>query len=329
MRPKLTLMRPKLTPRIGLALGGGAARGMAHIGVIRALEREGIEIDIVTGTSMGSIVGGAWAATGDIDGLEAKASALLSSDEFKKNRLSFLRETRKQRGGLFFSVANLVRRGIFFGMSNMRPSFLSAEEFATSIERIVPEVEIESLERPFAAIALDINKAREIVLTKGNLRRAAAASSAIPGILPPVRMNGRVLIDGGWVDKIPVLPAFGLGADLVIAVDITANVEDSESYDRGLDIMVRANAIRDQALVRFCRGMADIVIRPPVKDVHWADFGAYERCIRAGDEETTAMMPQIKETLRHARLLHLVRPSVGKRLADLYLQADDRAFTVE
>ena len=126
MRPKLTLMRPKLTPRIGLALGGGAARGMAHIGVIRALERAGIEIDIVTGTSMGSIVGGAWAATGDIDGLEAKARAVLSSEEFKNNRLSFLRETRKQRGGLLFSVANLVRRGIFFGMSNMRPSFVSA-----------------------------------------------------------------------------------------------------------------------------------------------------------------------------------------------------------
>jgi predicted acylesterase/phospholipase RssA len=75
--------------------------------------------------------------------------------------------------------------------------------------------------------------------------------------------------------------------------------------------------------------MADIVIRPPVKDVHWADFGAYARCIKAGEAETTELIPQIKEKLRHARLLHLVRPSVGKRLADLYLQADDRAFTVE
>jgi NTE family protein len=329
MRSKLNLLRPKLTPRVGLALGGGAARGLAHIGVIRALEREGIEVDMITGTSMGSIVGGAWAATGDIDAIEAKTRAVLSSEEFKKNRLSFLRETRKQRGGLFFSVANLVRRGIFFGMSNMRPSFLSAEEFARSIEQIVPDVLIESSKKPFAAIALDINKAREIVLTKGSLRRAAAASSAIPGVLPPVPINGRVLIDGGWVDKIPVLPAFGLGADMVIAVDITASIQDETSYDRGLDIMVRANAIRDMALVRFCRSMADILIRPPVQDVHWADFGAYDRCIKAGEAETMAMMPQIKEKLRHARLLHLVRPSVGKRLADLYLQADDRAFTVE
>ena len=302
---------------------------MAHIGVIRALERAGIEIDIVTGTSMGSIIGGAWAATGDIHGLETKARAVLSSKEFKKNRLSFLRETRKRSGGLLFSVANLIRRGIFFGVSNMRASFLSAEEFATSMEQILPDISIESIKKPFGAIALDINKAREIVLTKGSLRRAAAASSAIPGILPPVRINGRVLIDGGWVDKIPVLPAFGLGADLVIAVDISARAQDNEIYDRGLDIMVRANSIRDSALVRFCRSMADVVIRPSVKGVHWADFGAFDRCIEAGDVETTAMLPQIKEKLRHARLLHLVRPSVGKRLADLYLQANDRAFTVE
>lgn len=322
-------MMPKLRPRIGLALGGGAARGMAHIGVIRALDRAGIEIDVVTGTSMGAIIGGAWAATGSIEEVEASIRSVLSSAEFKKNRLSFLRETRSQRGGLFFSVANLVRRGIFFGVSNLRPSFLSAEEFAVSMEQILPDILIEDMPRPFAAIALDIDKAQEVVLTKGSLRRAAAASSAIPGILPPVKVGNRVLIDGGWVDKIPVLPAFGLGADLVIAVDITTYMQESENYQRGVDIMVRANVIKDAALVRFCRSMADVVIRPPVQDVHWADFGAYERCIEAGEQQVERMLPQIKETLRHARLLHLVRPSVGKRLADLYLQASGEAFTVE
>jgi NTE family protein len=323
------LTRPKLRPRVGLALGGGAARGMAHIGVIRVLERVGIDIDVVTGTSMGSIIGGAWAANGDIDALEQKVREVLTSEAFKKNRLSFLRETRKQRGGLFFSVANLVRKGIFFGVSNLRSSFLSAEEFATSLESILPDVEIEECQKPFGAIALDIEKAREIVLTKGSLRRAAAASSAIPGILPPVAINDRLLIDGGWVDKIPVLPAFGLGADFVIAVDITAHMQGAESYDRGVDIMVRANSIKDAALVRFCRSMADIVIRPAVRDIHWADFGAHARCIEAGEREAEAMLPQIKDALRHARLLSLVRPSVGRRLADLYLQADDRVFTIE
>jgi len=321
--------RPHLRPRVGLALGGGAARGMAHIGVIRVLQKAGIEIDVVTGTSMGAIIGGAWVATGDIAAVEASARAVLESPEFQKNRLSFLRETRKQRGGLFFSVANLVRRGIFFGVSNMRPSFLSAEEFADSMEQILPDITIEECKKPFAAIALDIDKAREVVLTKGSLRRAAAASSAIPGILPPVKMNGRVLIDGGWVDKIPVLPAFGLGADLVIAVDITAYMQESEEYVRGVDIMVRANSIKDAALVRFNRSMADVVIRPEVQHVHWADFGGYKRCIAAGVAMAEEMLPQIKEAVRHAKLLHLVRPSLGKRLADLYLQAYDDAFTVE
>jgi NTE family protein len=322
-------MRHRWKLKIGLALGGGAARGLAHIGVLRALERAGIPIHIITGTSMGAIIGGAYAATRDIAGLEAKVREVLSSDEFRKNRLSFLRETKAQRGGLLFSMTNLIKRGIFFGVSNLRPSFLSAEEFAGSMAAIVPDVAIEDLGLPFGAVALDLESAHEVLLCKGHLRRAVQASSAIPGILPPVRSNGRLLIDGGWVDKIPVLPAFKLGADVVIGVDITAALEDPNGYTRGVDIMVRANSIKDEALVRFSRRLADVTVKPPVSRVHWADFGAFDRCIRAGDEETTRLIPAVKEILRNARLFSFVRPRLGKRLADLYLQSDELAITME
>ena len=98
----------------------------------------------------------------------------------------------------------------------MRSSFLSAEEFAGSMAAILPEVDIEHLPLRFGAVTLDLDSAEEVVVVRGDLRMAARASSAIPGILPPVRFNGRLLIDGGWVDKIPVLPAFKLGADVVI-----------------------------------------------------------------------------------------------------------------
>ena len=104
-------MRGRFKLKVGLALAGGAARGMAHIGVLRALEREKIQVDIITGTSMGAIIGGAYAATRDIDALERKVREVLTSEEFRKNKLSFLRETKQQRGGLFFSMANLVKRG--------------------------------------------------------------------------------------------------------------------------------------------------------------------------------------------------------------------------
>jgi NTE family protein len=283
----------------------------------------------MVGTSMGAILGGAYAVGRDIRALEERVRSVLSSDEFRRTRLNFLRETKSQRGGLLFSVSNLVRKGIFYGVSTLRPSFLSAEEFAGSMSALIPDMKIEDLSTRFGAVALDIESAREIVICSGDLRLAAKASSAIPGILPPVRLNGRLLIDGGWVDKLPVLPAFKLGADVVIAVDITPGLEETRGYNRGVDIMVRANAIKDSVLVAHLRRLADVVIEPATKGVHWADFGAYERCIEAGAEAARQALPRIRQMLRHERFLSVLRPAAKKRLAEFHLLAEDMALSFE
>jgi NTE family protein len=322
-------MRSPWQTKVGVALGGGAARGLAHIGVLRALVREGVPIDVIVGTSMGSVIGGAYAATQDIALVEAQVREFLGSDEFSKHRIKFLRETKRQRGGLLYSVANLIRRGIVYGVSTMRPSFLSAEEFARQMEAVLPDVRIEDLPLPYAAVCLDLEAAQEVVLCHGRLREAVAASSAIPGILPPVRMNGRLLVDGGWVDKVPVLPTYRLGADFVIAVDISTEIEDTEKYDRGLDVMIRANAIRDNVLVRFLTRLADVVLEPAIKRVHWADFSAIDRCIQAGDDAASAAMPRIKETLRHERWRSVLLPRLPKRIAEFYLASKAVRFCVE
>jgi len=163
--------------KVGIALGGGAARGLAHIGVLRAFLREGIPIDIVVGTSMGAIIGGAYAATGDIVEVERRVRKALAGEEFQRTRLNFLRETRTQRGGLLYSVANLVKRGVVYGVSTMRPSFLSAEEFAASMRETLPDKNIEDLPVRFAAIALDLEGGREVVICHGNSSRRAIASA--------------------------------------------------------------------------------------------------------------------------------------------------------
>jgi NTE family protein len=322
-------MRSPLKLKVGLALGGGAARGLAHVGVLRELERAEIPIDVIVGTSMGAIIGGAYAADPNALELEHRVRDVLSSDEFRKNRLNFLRETKSERGGLLFSVANLVRKGIFYGVSTVRPSFLSAEAFAGSMAAILPETDIEHLPIRFGAVALDIEAAHEVVICHGDLRRAARASSAIPGILPPVAFDGRVLIDGGWVDKIPVLPAYKLGADVVVAVDITADVDNGRGYGRGVDIMVRANSIKDATFVAHLRRLAQIVIDPDVKKVHWADFGAYDRCIAAGAAAARDAVPRIRQLLRHGKLFSVLRPGLGRRLAELHLQSDRCEMLVE
>lgn len=321
------MWKPRL--KVGLALGGGAARGVAHLGVLRALVREKIPIHVIAGTSMGAIIGGAFAAGVGIEQLEQRIHKVLTSAEFKRNRLSFLRETKSERGGLFFSMTNLVRKGVFFGVSNLRPSFLSAEHFAESMHAMIPDVSIEDLKMPFGAVAMDIAAAEEVLLTTGSLRDAADASSAIPGILPPVKRNGRVLIDGGWMDKIPVLPAFKLGAEVVIAVDITADLRSVTQYTKGVDIMVRANAIKDDTLVGFSRRMADVLIEPRVGHIHWADFGAFEKSIELGDEAATRMVPQIRELLKREGWRSRFRTPPGRRYAQRHLDSGRYVLRIE
>jgi NTE family protein len=315
--------------KVGLALGGGAARGLAHIGVLRALVREGIPIDVITGTSMGAVVGGAFAATGDIAEIERKVRALLASDEFQKTRMSFLRETKRSRGNILYSVTSLVRRGIVYGVSTMRPSFVSAERFALSLGRILPDVEVSTTPIRFGASAVDLETAHEVVLCHGRLREVAAASAAIPGILPPRRLHGRLLIDGGWADKVPVLPAFRLGADVVIAVDISADLSETKRYARGIDIVLRANTIKDLAMADFQRRLADIAIEPAVRGIHWADFESSEYCVQAGDAAASEAVPKIRELLRQERFRSMVRPTLGKRMAERYLALGDLRFTME
>ena len=315
--------------KVGLVLGGGAARGMAHLGVIRAFQREGIPIHIVAGASMGAILGGAWAADLDIAGLEERVRAVLTSEAFRNNRLSFLKESRERRGGLLYSVGNLVRKGVVYGISTMRPSFVSAEEFADTLKEVLPDIRGEDCRLPFGAVALDLESGDEIVLRHGSLRKAAFASGAIPGLLPPVRQDGRALIDGGWGDKVPVLPAFRMGADVVLAVDISAGLEKVKDYTKGTSIMVRADEIKDSVLVGFTRVLADVVLDPRVKHIHWAAFDSFDDCIRAGDKAATDAVPFIRKKLRKAKWNCLFRPHLGRRLAERYLADDHMRVVLE
>lgn len=322
-------MLPSWRLKVGIALGGGAARGLAHIGVIRGLVREGIPIDVVTGTSMGAVIGGAFAATQDIAEVERRVRALLSSDAFRRTRLAFLKETKHSRGSLLYSVTNLVRRGVLYGLSTMQGSFLSAEEFVRSLEAILPDMDAAKTPIRFAATAVDLESAEEVVLGSGSLRAVAAASSAIPGLLPPRRLNGRLLVDGGWVDKIPILPAFRLGADLVLGVDISADLEEARTYQRGIDVVIRANLIKDVVLTSILRRMADVVVVPAVRHIHWADFESAEYCIEAGERAAEEAAPKIRDLLRQERFRSIVRMPSGKRMAERYLASADLRFVLE
>lgn len=252
-------------PKVALVLGGGAARGFAHIGVIRALEQEKIPVDLIVGTSVGSLIGAIYASDRNSFELEWTAFMLEKDSIFD------------------FGIMNA-----FSGMG-----FAKGEKLEAFVKSKVSTVNIEDLKIPYAAVATDLNRGTRVVLDKGPVSMAVRASSAIPGVFQPVSHQGRMLVDGGVVDNIPVSVAREKGADIVIAVDIGEHVINFNIAD-AIDVMLQSITIMGAENAKYKKKDADVLIAPKVGDVGMLDFTQKKRCMTAGIEATIKMIPDIK-----------------------------------
>jgi NTE family protein len=255
-------------PKIALVLGGGAARGFAHIGVIRALEQEKIPVDMIVGTSVGSLIGAIYAYDANSFDLEWTAFTLEKDDLFDY--------------GLLTAIT---------GMGAAKGDKLEA-----FVKNKVPVQNIENLKIPFAAVATDLNRGTQVVLDRGPVAKAVRASSAIPGVFNPVDYQGKLLVDGGVIDNIPVSVARERGADIVIAVDISENVTNFNITNL-VDVMLQAVNIMAAENAKHQRKEADVLISPAVGNVGMLDFSQKKRCMQAGIEAAQKAMPEIKEKI--------------------------------
>jgi len=255
-------------PKVALVLGGGAARGFAHIGVIRALEQEKIPIDLVVGASVGSLIGAIYAC--DRNSFELEWTAF----DLEKDQL------------FDYGLLNA-----FTGMGAAK-----GEKLEAFVRSKVPVANIEELKIPFAAVATDLNRGSRVILDTGSVGRAVRASSAIPGVFQPVEHQGKLLVDGGLIDNVPVSVAREKGADIVIAVDIGQQVTNFDIADV-IDVMLQSVAIMSAENARVKKREADVLIAPKVGDVGMLDFTQKKRCMQAGIEATRKMMPEIKAAI--------------------------------
>jgi NTE family protein len=255
-------------PKIALVLGGGAARGFAHVGVIRALEQEKIPIDMIVGTSVGSLIGAIYANDRNSFDLEWTAFSLGKDDLFDY--------------GIFSAIT---------GMGVAKGDKL--EEF---VRTKIPTANIEDLKLPFAAVATDLNRGKRVVLDKGPVAKAVRASSAVPGVFNPVDYQGKLLVDGGVMDNIPISVAREKGADIVIAVDISENVANF-NITNIVDVVLQAVNIMFSENTKYKKKDADVLITPSVGDVGMLDFTQKKRCMQAGIEATQKAMPEIKKKI--------------------------------
>jgi NTE family protein len=255
-------------PKIALVLGGGAARGFAHVGVIRVLEQEKIPIDMIVGTSVGSLIGAIYAH--DMNSFELEWTAFSLEKD------------------------NLFDYTIFSAITGMGP--VKGDKLEEFVKTKVPAANIENLKLPFAAVATDLNRGTRVVIDHGSVARAVRASSAIPGVFNPVEHQGRLLVDGGVVDNIPISVAREKGADIVIAVDISENVVNF-NITNVVDVMLQAVTIITSENTKYKKKDADVLIAPAVGDVGMLDFTQKKRCMQAGIEAAQKVVPEIKKKI--------------------------------
>lgn len=256
-------------PKIALVLGGGAARGFAHVGALRVLEQEKIPLSRIIGTSVGSLVGSLYAGNPNTFELEWAAFQLERDDVLD------------------------------FSLFSVRMGPVTGSKLERFVDRMTRVKQIESLKIPFAAVATDLETGQPVVLDRGPVAKAVHASSAIPGVFTPVEYGGRLLVDGGVSNNVPVDVARQLGADLVIAVNVGQGVQTSrQNLTNVVDIILQAVNIMGNEIIKTKLREADVVIEPRVGHIGAWDFSQKKQAMVAGIEAAQRAIPEIRAKIQ-------------------------------
>jgi len=283
--------------RVGLALGGGGARGLAHIGVLKVLEKEGVPVDLIAGTSIGALVGGAYAAGSSSDELQKKAEAYLNSDEFRSSTIrAFEAAHAKGEISLAQRVESYLRNHFYLIQAMFKPGILSNEEFQVTIDYFIPDIQIEETRIPFRAVATDLVSGEEITFSDGSLRQAVLASCAVPGAITPLKEGARLLSDGGIICRVPGSVARQEGADIVIAVVVDRGI-GSEELRNVVDVYLRVSEIMGERLKQYELANANVVILPEVGDLHWSSFSQAMNLIDEGEKAAREKLDEIRRRI--------------------------------
>ncbi len=300
------------TPRLGLALAGGGAKAAASIGVLKVLQQEGIPVAAIAGTSMGAGVGGLFAAGYPADEIERIFLANDWNDIFNdRPARAFLTQEQKDAGSRHL-LEFTFQEGRFmppYGLTagQKLTNLLVSNTLAASFEA---DFDFNRLKVPFRAIATDIENGDMVVLDHGLLHDAIRASTAIPLVFQPVEIEGRLLVDGGLVNNLPVEVVRSMGTEIVIAVDASAKLEKKERLVSLVEIMSQSVSLQVRKESERQASLADLVITPDTSDYSFTDFPSIKHIIQKGEEAARAAVPRIRE---------LMRPKAGRAQDDRFI----------
>ncbi len=289
-------------PKVALVLSGGAARGLAHIGVLKSLEKHGIPINLIIGTSMGSIVGGLYASGYSPAELQAIADTVNWSDV-----LSFSDEAR--RSDLFLDQRQAEERSFLtIRFKDFQPiipsSFSTGQRLTKFLNGLLlkavyhPDSSFDELKVPFRAVTTDLISGRQIILSQGDLTEALRASTTIPLLFSPVSRDSTLLLDGGLISNIPVDVAQKFGADIIIAVNVTSGVRNGNEVQKPWEMADQIMSIMMQVPNQLQLGKADVAITPLIGDRSSSDFSGVDSLIDAGERAADSAIAAIKQKIR-------------------------------
>lgn len=284
-----------------LVLSGGGARGLAHVGVLKVLERANIKFDMIVGCSFGALIGGMYAQTPDASTVERKLKIFRRSEEYQNLGLRRIRRPVYSADDFLKQFARNLRERVLLNVIVNRISVLKEDRLENAVNFLIKKGNIENTAIPFACNATDLVTGKGLLFTKGDIRKAVTASTTIPGYFPPVIIDNKKLVDGAVTYNLPLKFAQALGAKFIVAVDVHPLIHEEGDFRNVFDIIMRTSTITANLLVEESLHRADVLIAPQVGEFFWYDFDKAEDLIRVGEEATYAHLDEIREGISKKR----------------------------
>ncbi|HMA62253.1 MAG TPA: patatin-like phospholipase family protein [bacterium] len=285
--------------RIGLALGGGGARGMAHLGILKVLEENGVPIDFIAGTSMGAIIGAMYAQKPDADALIKRFDEYFKDKTYKDLGLEKAVPQKNREPSILHQFVEAVGKRIVLNFAFSRSALLQKNTLDDAIQSFVKKGKFKDTKIPFYAVCTDLNYGEPVIFKSGDIQKAVKLSSSIPIYFPPLAEDGKLLTDGGVTSPVPVNEIKDADVDIIIAVSVARNRYHPLDQDpKLLDIITRMQYIKGAYLSQAQMEKADIVLDPVFDDAHWSEFLKYREFIETGKREAQNQIDDILELIR-------------------------------
>jgi NTE family protein len=307
MLAKLRRLYWRLRPPV-LALGGGGARGFAHLGVLQVIDEHRLPVRAIVGTSMGAVIGAMYLVHGSAAKVIERWRGALDRDLIPSVRPMRTSPIAGVRESPLIQMARKIRNRVVVSFAMNRRTMLGDEALKEALDFLVPDCELETVEPPFVAVATDLQTGEEVRLSSGGLHQALRASGAIPGLLPAVSIGGRQLVDGGVVAEVPVHAAAAVGGR-VVAVDVSMELPPLHDDRLVLDTMMRTQMMTARLLREHQLATFSAVIRPQVGAATWAEWARFDELVHAGRDAAYEWLGEPK----HVAPYDLGEPEVQAR----------------